>query len=58
MRDALNDLTIAAEARAAELRALAQFADDRGSPIVEAEAATWERLARNGREALYSTPAS
>ena len=35
MRYALANLTRAAEARAAELRALAQHADDRGAQIVE-----------------------
>ena len=52
MRFALADLTRTAEARAAELRTLAQHANDRGVSIIVAEANAWARLAGNAREAL------
>jgi hypothetical protein len=51
-RNALSELTAAAQRRASELRAGAEHADDRGAATIEREAAEWERLARFGREAL------
>ena len=41
----MNDLVLLAKARAAELRAGANAADDRGAVVAEAEADKWDRIA-------------